>query len=208
MLVENVIEKILSSLESESRVAIQIFREVCRFDTTYNKISNEVVTSVTFIILYIINRDTTMKTIRMPSCHCEYSIKFSRLIIVTHRRIIERGTSELSTYLRQADFQGSPSCTDLPVRHHILAECKTKLVVQSVVVVVIREPRCVTEGLEGDNPEREGREVERRVKKRVSVTMPLANSAMFMAKVHFLESRLAVTARSDATGLRPLTSPA
>ena len=65
---------------------------------------------------------------------------FSRLIIVTHRRIIERGTSELSTYLRQADFQGSPSCTDLPVRHHILAECKTKLVVQSVVVVVIREP--------------------------------------------------------------------
>ena len=49
MLVENVIEKILSSLESESRVAIQIFREVCRFDTTYNKISNEVVTSVTYL---------------------------------------------------------------------------------------------------------------------------------------------------------------
>jgi len=43
-------------------------------------------------------------------------------------------------------------------------------------IVVIREPRCVTEGPEGDSPRREGREVERRVNERTSVTTPLANS--------------------------------
>lgn len=56
-------------------------------------------------------------------------------------------------------------------------------------IVVIQEPGCVTEGPEGDNPKR--RRKRSRASERTRVTTPLANSAALVAKVHFLESRLA-----------------